>query len=334
MNKLYIKGASSIAFDTAIPNNWLGTQILDDIRDKKLTIQEPNYDAIIPSRILRRMSRILRMSYYTAMNAMTNANLEVPDGIITGTTLGCLEDTWTFLSKMIENEEEILSPTAFIHSTHNTISTNLAIHLKCYGYNSTHVHKNMSFENALIDTFVQIELSPGSKFLVGGADEKTEISEDIISKLINYKKTNINDPINNITNQGEGTSYFILSDVKDESTNIAIKNVDIITGYGETDKENYLSEIIRGYHIDSTLILTDKQITKGILCNYQQENYLNIFGDFGTASASALFLAYYILNSIESNTDLLSNKMSAIKNIIIINSRDNQHLSHIIVEKC
>lgn len=333
MCKLYIKSASSISFYTAIPNSLSVTQLLDTL-DCKLEIQEPKYDSIIPSRILRRMSRILRMSYYTAMDAMTKAGLDVPDGIITGTTLGCLEDTWTFLSKMIENDEEILSPTAFIHSTHNTISTNLAIHLKCYGYNSTHVHKNMSFENALMDSLIQIELSPGSKFLVGGADEITEISEDIINKLVKYNKINNNDQVKQDTNQGEGTSYFILTDLKDETTNIAINNVDIISGYNETDQNTYLFEIMRDYNINETLILTDKLFKRGIISKYQQINFLNIFGNFGTASASALYLAYYILNSIELNSDSRSNKLNSIKNIIIINSRDNQHLSHIIVEKC
>lgn len=322
-----------MSFHAVIPNNLTVTQLLDSY-NHKLEIQEPKYDSIIPSRILRRMSRILRMSYYTAIDAMTNAGLAVPDGIITGTTLGCLEDTWTFLSKMIENDEEILSPTAFIHSTHNTISTNLAIQLKCYGYNSTHVHKNLSFENALLDSLVQIELSPGSNFLVGGADEKTEVSEDILTKLINYNKTVNHARLTQDANIGEGTSYFILTDKEDKNKNIAIKNVDILTGYNENDKNVYLSETLREYQPNNTIILTDKPFNVGIINDYKQINYINIFGNFGTASASALYLAYYILNSIEPSTDLRTDFLSTIKNIIILNSRDNQHLSQIIVKKC
>ncbi len=46
----------------------------------------------------------------------------MPGAIITGTALGCLEDTVTFLTRMIELNEELLPPTAFIQSTHNTVA--------------------------------------------------------------------------------------------------------------------------------------------------------------------------------------------------------------------
>ena len=51
----------------------------------------------------------------------------MPDAIITGTGLGCLEDTEKFLTAMVTNKEEFLTPTSFIQSTHNTVSAQIAL---------------------------------------------------------------------------------------------------------------------------------------------------------------------------------------------------------------
>ena len=56
-----------------------------------------------------------------------------------------------FLRKMIEFEEKMLSPTAFIQSTHNTVGAQIALLLKCHHYNNTIVHRAFSFENALTE---------------------------------------------------------------------------------------------------------------------------------------------------------------------------------------
>jgi 3-oxoacyl-[acyl-carrier-protein] synthase II len=90
----------------------------------KLSCMEPDYSSFIDPKQIRRMSRIIKMGVAAAFDCLKDTGVSVPDAIITGTAYGCLADTDIFLTRLIENNEELLSPTAFIQSTHNvTITT-------------------------------------------------------------------------------------------------------------------------------------------------------------------------------------------------------------------
>ena len=114
----------------------------------RLATYEPDYTKYIEPKQLRRMSRIIKMGVTAGSMALKNAGLPIPDGIITGTAYGCLDDTGIFLKKMIENKEHALNPTPFIQSTHNTIGSQIALLLQCQGYNQTYTQGAFSFENS------------------------------------------------------------------------------------------------------------------------------------------------------------------------------------------
>lgn len=116
----------------------------------RLHALEPDYADYLDGRMSRRMSRFVKMDVVTALQALRDAGLSTTDGVIAGTGWGCPEATVTFLQKMVTNQEEMLSPPPFIHSTHNTIASQIAYQLKCRGYNNTYVHRNISFESTLI----------------------------------------------------------------------------------------------------------------------------------------------------------------------------------------
>ena len=67
-----------------------------------------------------------------------------------------------------------MKPTHFMQSTHNTISSLLAIRFKCHGYNATYSHRGASLESALMDAYMQIALGDIDNALVGWFDEKTQ----------------------------------------------------------------------------------------------------------------------------------------------------------------
>jgi 3-oxoacyl-(acyl-carrier-protein) synthase len=116
----------------------------------RLACTEPEYKEIIDVKLIRRMSRIIRMGVVAAMECLQEAGVKQPDAIITGTAYGCLEDTGLFLTKMVEYNEELLTPTAFIQSTHNTIGAQIGLMLQCNNYNNTFVHRGFSFEKRFI----------------------------------------------------------------------------------------------------------------------------------------------------------------------------------------
>src|SRR5690606_5551866 len=118
---------------------------------------DPDYKQWIDVKQIRRMSRVVKMGVAAANLSLEAAGLTAPDAIITGTAYGCLDDTGVFLKKMVEQQEEMLTPTAFIQSTHNTVAGQIALLLQCHGYNNTFVNRGFSFENALLDAMMILD---------------------------------------------------------------------------------------------------------------------------------------------------------------------------------
>src|ERR1700712_1574232 len=162
------------------------------------------------------MGHIIKMGVAAAKDCLNKANIEMPGAIITGTALGCMEDTITFLTRIVEEHEELLPPTAFIQSTHNTVAAQIALMLKCHGYNNTFVHKGISFESALLDAVMLLKEGDADNILVGGTEEMTDTAFKILTRLGLYKRW----PLSNLdliktksngTIGGEGATFFVLT---------------------------------------------------------------------------------------------------------------------------
>ncbi len=148
-------------------------QQVPDYSAYALTTVEPDYKEYIPVMQLRRMSKAVRMGVVASKTAMQQAGIESPDAISIGTAYGCLQDTESFLGKMIDQDEQMLTPTAFIQSTHNTVAGQVALLAGCNGHNLTYVHRGHSFEHALINAKLHMQQYPGSHMLVGAIEEQT-----------------------------------------------------------------------------------------------------------------------------------------------------------------
>lgn len=172
---------------------------------------EPDYDTIIDAKLIRRMSRIIKMGAAAALKCLQQADVKMPDGIIVGTAYGCLQDTEIFLQRMIDYNEELLTPTAFIQSTHNTVGAQIALLLQCHQYNNTFVHKGFSFESALLDAIMMLNENEMNNVLVGGVDELTNSSFDILSRFGLFKNSlpeNLYTSKTKGTIAGEGAFFF------------------------------------------------------------------------------------------------------------------------------
>lgn len=133
------------------------------------SLVSPDFKEFIPVAALRRLSTILRMGIAASQVCQKQVPLEF-DAISVGTALGCLTDTEKFLVTINTVSGDILSPTAFIQSTHNTISGQISLDLKNHAYNMTHTQNALSFEVALIDGMLSVDEGKKS-VLVGAADE-------------------------------------------------------------------------------------------------------------------------------------------------------------------
>ena len=132
---------------------------------------------------IRRMGKIIKSSLLSSLQALEQAGIECPDAIITATSLGCLENSERLLVQLHEEGEVMLKPTYFMQSTHNTISSNIAIHTKCHGYNITYTHGNQSLEWALRDAKMLLRSGKVRSVLVGLHDETTMMWRSFMERM-------------------------------------------------------------------------------------------------------------------------------------------------------
>ncbi len=130
----------------------------------------------------RRMGRIMKSALLSSLQAMEQAGIEKPDAIITGTPLGCLDNSERLLIQIKEEGEEMLKPTYFMQSTHNTIGSSIAIHTKCHGYNVTYTHGAQSLEWALRDAKLLLQSGKAKNILVGLHEETTPLYRSVLER--------------------------------------------------------------------------------------------------------------------------------------------------------
>ena len=131
----------------------------------------------------RRMGKIMKSSLLSSLKALEQAGIDKPDAIITATALGCLENSEALLNQLKEEGEVMLKPTYFMQSTHNTIGSNIAIRLKCHGYNVTYTHGDKSLEWALRDARMLIASGKARSVLVGLHDETTPLYRSLMEQV-------------------------------------------------------------------------------------------------------------------------------------------------------
>lgn len=177
----YIYSASQISTQEPFDGTFFNNPV--KCGQKYCRCVEADYRQFVSPISARRMGPLLKRAIATTVKALEQSGITNPDAIICGTGLGCIENTEKFLNAMIENEETCLQPTFFINSTHNTIASQIATHLKCNGYNNTFAHLGISFESALMDAVMLFELGMISNGVVGAHDEMTPTYNKLFEKV-------------------------------------------------------------------------------------------------------------------------------------------------------
>ncbi len=85
----------------------------------------------------RRMGKLLKAALLTSLRALKKADIAEPDAIVTATTFGCADISERILTALAAEGESGVSPTLFMQSTHNTVSSTVAMKLRAHGYNIT-----------------------------------------------------------------------------------------------------------------------------------------------------------------------------------------------------
>ncbi|MDR0364576.1 MAG: beta-ketoacyl synthase chain length factor [Bacteroidales bacterium] len=310
---VYINSITHISNQEPFSEQWFENPVI--YNERYVRSVEPDYSAYIPPMVARRMGVILKRALASALHVIQKTGVNNPDAIITGTGLGCIENTEKFLTAMLDNHEELLTPTFFMQSTHNTISSQIAVYLKCKGYNSTYSHRGTSFDNALLDAFMQFQLGKISTALINGHDELTPKYFEMLEKIGYWKGGSISLDVLRAGDTpgafaGECSVCFMLTDKPAtnnlcelagiemlykptqeklkrslqtilKSNNLTLKDIDAIVTGISGDKAN--DDIYKNFHAK---FFPDKPIVW----------YKHIFGESYTASGLGLYVAATILD--------------------------------------
>jgi 3-oxoacyl-[acyl-carrier-protein] synthase II len=345
--KIYIRSSSCISAQKTFGNEDFLTDIVE-YTGTRLRAIEPDYKEYIDPKLIRRMSHIVKMGVAAAKDCLDQGHTQMPGAIITGTALGCLEDTVTFLTRIVEMGEEMLPPTAFIQSTHNTVAAQIALMLQCHAYNNTFVHKGISFESALLDAVMLLKEQEADNILVGGTEEMVDVSFTVLTRLGIYKRW----PLSNLelfstessgTIGGEGAVFFLLTD-KQSADNLAEltaiktlykpKNIEesIVAFLAENSlKIDDIDLIITGKNGDTRNDAVYKQM--GLLNNVSLANYKHLCGEYPTSSSFALWLGANMIKKrvIPEIVMEKKTKETAPKKILIYNHYQNKYHSLMLI---
>lgn len=302
-----------------------------------------NYAEYIEPRLLRRMSKVIKMSVASAKIALREAGLEVPEAILVGTGLGCLTDTQRFLTDMCNTKEGILSPTAFIQSTHNTIAGQIGMLLNCNGYNTTYSDSAHSFEQALLDG--QLHLLEGSdNILIGAADETLDLVESVVQSINDSSNS---DGVSKDCFLGEGSSFFVISN-QEKQNSVELKGLKLMPRINPSElkietKEFLLSHNLSPDEIDLIILgdwsdtgdkfytafreLFDKSVPSAL---YKKQS-----GDYFTSSAYALHVGCHILRNQQVPEGILETQTPTreFSNTLIYNNSKTKKHSFYLISK-
>ncbi|MCX2678344.1 beta-ketoacyl synthase N-terminal-like domain-containing protein [Galbibacter sp. EGI 63066] len=353
MKNVYINSAASISPQNTLDNSAFLSEIVS-YNDNVLPALSPNYKEFIPPAAARRMAKGIKMGIVASKKAIQEANVDSVEAIITGTGMGCVRDSERFISAIIDNNEEYLTPTPFIQSTHNTVGGQIALGLKCKGYNFTYVHGSTSFEAALLDATMALSNNEMETVLIGGVDEIGEHTTELHKCIghIKPEKVTTEELIDSKTSGtvfSEGANFFVLSN-KDQASTYA-KVIDIQTYNTCKDKISELAKVfmkdnnikpdaidvvVLGYNGDVDHDFYYDELKEDLFNDTQQVYYKHLSGEFNTASSFGFWLAARILKQqqIPDAVKLNVKETTPIKNVLLYNQYRGKDHSFILLSQC
>ena len=351
---IYIQAASQISNQMPLSEQWFEQPVFPTVANSDS--QEADYSKYISPMVARRMGKLFKRAIATAVDVMDKGKMEQVDAIITGTGLGCIEHTEKFLNAMLDNDEECLPPTHFMQSTHNTISSQIALHLKCHGYNCTYSHRGTSFDNSLLDALTQMHLGDIHSAMVCGHEEMTPTYFKMLGKIGYWKEGQFDektlrrhDSIGSFS--GSCSVNLLLSDTANDETMCAIQSIDLLFKPNQQQLQEALQQRLAQLNISiediSAVVmgLSGDQANDEVYLNFARQNcpdtpvvwYKHIFGESYCASAFGVYTAAVMLQRQNIPVHLMySTPQTAIKPkyILVYNHFQNKDHSLILLSSC
>lgn len=315
---------------------------------------QPSYKELIPPAASRRMAKGVKMGIAASSKALKEANLDVPDAIIVGTGMGCIEDSEKFLSALITNNEEYLTPTNFIQSTHNTVGAQIALGQGCKGYNFTYVNGAVSFESALFDAKLQIENNEENTILVGAVDETSAHTMELFN-LIDVLKKEDNKPFSvlNSNSSGvvysEGATFITLENVQKDNSYAILDDVAFQNDLNLEEVNSFITDFlnrnqVKMDEIDAVVLGNNGDVTfdnyysytASLFAQTPQIYYKHLSGEYNTASAFGFWVAASVIKNqvIPSIVKMNTIEKNTLSKVLLYNQFNGKDHSLVLLSKC
>ena len=345
---VYIQSAKQISAQKPLSDEWFDNPIY--YAERRVPTINPDFSLHFSGLSARRMCLLLKRAVLLSRLALKEASVEKPDAIISGTGLGCIDNTEKFLYAIMENGEQFLQPTYFMQSTHNILSSTVAIDMKCHGYNNTFVHRGTSFENALLDAIMQLEQGRAQTALVGGYDELTDDYYQFFDR-IGIWDFEMGDSLKEKCFAAEAAVSMLLSKTPDKHTICEITDVGLMHKPTFEQMQETLDAILTkaGCALsDVDAVLTglnthtanDKVYRETADCLFKDIpvlQYKHLFGESFSSSAIGVYVALTCLRKGYAPAILSTDKendVKDVKRILIYNHYRNKSHAFILLSSC
>lgn len=311
LSAMYIKDSVCISPQNTFPSGFPEGGFRKHSGTKYFAV-EPSYEGLIAAGALRRMGKAVRMG--VAAGSYLLKNNGKTDGILIGTANGGLEDCIKFLNQIVDYDEGTLTPTNFVQSTPNAIAGQLAMTHQVTGYNVTHAHGGLSFENALTDAALLFENREANVLLVGSLEEISEYNYNIdrLSGTFKAGETSSDTLLSSGTRGtagGEGAAMFVLESTPSRARQVRISRVVTRSHIPDESITRHLAHFLTnslpaGANVDGVMlgyngdIDTDgiyQLVTNALSPETTVLSFKNACGEYPTASSFAVWAAAGLL---------------------------------------
>ncbi len=319
-----------------------------DYRGSRMFAVEPSYDSWFTEDQITSIPRLAKMCIAASRMALAEAEIKLPDGIITGTGFGCE----TRIEEVLHHG---FSSTYTLTQTQaETLGYFIARHLECNAFNQTFSQDGLSFESALLDAILRLRADPDKKILVGGADEFTETVHLVLTRMGVLRKKiastlNLFKPLKPGTIQGEGACYFVITGNRSDFSQAEVADIRML----HKPSPQRLQDAVEVFIRDNGLVPNDIDLTlagrngdkrydavldelvKRVFPAAMLGLFKHLSGEFPTASAFALWLAVRILKERHVPEVITFNHINKpVRHVLIINSDLNASYSMILLRSC
>lgn len=319
-----ILSAKQISIQAPLLEEWMENPL--SYNEDYVRAVDPDFKQFISAGDARRMGKLLKRALATSLSALQEGGIDNPDAIITGTGFGSIENTELFLDALVREGEQLLKPTQFMQSTHNTASSLIGIHTHCHGYNSTYSQKGFSFDSALYDAWMQFRIGRIRSALVGSHDEMSPVFSGFVRKAGHVKEGEIcsEAAVSVLLAEGGDNAYCTLEGVK------------LFDTPSEDTLSNVLADMTNG-GIDA--VMTGKSGNRendswyafldSLLPGVPQLRYKPLFGVNFSSSATGFYAAASCLRNgkVPAVLSASGKPVECSKGILVVNVVEGRHYS-------